>query len=259
MIRLILIFLLAMTQGTLAQSGSTDLRDMLRAIHLDPGFRQNLRERGYTGERFEVMIDHTRQLYADNAIIDGILRKIDATLASSGNRANAAFFERLDQTMTAAYGTGLTRLGAAERRRLFATDFGFINALPARDCTRAITGKLPPDRSGRLFDAYLVQLAPAQIADYYSLLRKATRLGLARGAVPRTLSADEARRAEEAIFPLVDTMIGKQKNAKALYAAWSRGPKATAKYACTFTKLFGHAALSLRGGTGDLAMLYLMR
>ena len=258
MIRLLLVFVFALAQAASAQTEAADMRDLLRSIHLDPAFRENLRERGYTGERFEVMIDHTRRLYADDGIITGLQRKIDAGLRQTNNRPSPAFFRSLDQALEQANFSGLTRLSAAERQRVFATDFGFINAIPVRECNRLVAGRLPPERAEKLFDTYLVQLTPQRIADYHALLRKATRLGLARGAVPRALSAADRRRAEEAIFPLIDDMIGKQKNAKTLYRAWSRGPSGVSKHACTFNRMFGAAALSLRGKSGELAVLYLM-
>ena len=141
---------------------------------------------------------------------------------------------------------------------MFAVDYGFIKALPARDCTRMLTGKLRGDRGGELFDAYMVQLPAKNIADYHALARKATRLGLAANASPRSLSAADVRKVEEALFPRIDDLIGKQPNAKALYKAWARGPTASGRYKCTFNLLFGAAALGLQGKTGDLAILYLL-
>lgn len=258
MIRLILLTFLGLTQMAMAQDQSVEMRDLLRSIHLDPAFRQNLRERGYTGERFEVMIDHTRKLYADKVIVGGLQRRIEAGLRAAGNKPDRAFFAQLDRTLSDAYDVGLTRLSNAERRRLFSIDHGFLRAIPARDCTRALTGKLSPARGERLFDSYFVQLSPQRIADYQGLIRKATRLGLAKNAKHRTLSGTEIRRAEEAIFPQIDTMIGQQKNANALYRAWAKGPAGIQRYACTFTQMFGNAALALRGNTGDLAILYLI-
>ncbi|KMW60337.1 hypothetical protein AIOL_000490 [Candidatus Rhodobacter oscarellae] len=259
MFRIIAFVALLCAATTLAQAQSTpDFTQTLRSIHLDPGFRQGLRERGYTGKKFEVMVDHTRLLYADRAIMTGIARKIDEGLRASGNRPNRAFFARLDQALNVAYNTGLTRLSGAERRRLFTTDFAYINALPSRECTRLLTGRLPPERAAELFDKFMVQLSAAQIAEYHRVLRKATRLGLARGATPRSLSAAEVRRVEEAVFPTVDTLIGKQKNAKALYKAWRDGPRGTQRYVCTFRKLFAASAQGIQGSTGDLAVLWMM-
>lgn len=258
MIRLLLICFMAFSAPVAAQNATDDIGNLLRSLHLDPAFRQSLRERGYTGPKFDIMIDHTRKLYSDKAIIAGIARKIDAGLRASGNKPSKAFFQQLDSALGQAYNVGMTRLSSGERKRMFAIDFGFIKALPAKECTRLLTGKLRGDRTGALFDAYMVQLPANHIADYHSLARKATRLGLAANASPRNLSAADTRRVEEALFPRIDDLIGKQPNAKALYKAWSRGPTASSRYTCTFNLLFGSAALGLQGKTGDLAILYLL-
>ena len=258
MIRFLLIFFLAFTAPASAQNAAEELGGLLRSLHLDPAFRQSLRDRGYTGQKFDIMVDHTRKLYADKAIISGIVRKIDAGLRVSGNKPSRAFFDQLDTALSQAYSIGVTRLSAAERKRMFATDFGFIKALPSRDCTRMMTGKLRGDRGGELFDSYMVQLPAKNIADYHALARKATRLGLAANASRRNLSAADVRRVEEALFPRIDDLIGKQPNAKALYKAWAKGPTASGRYRCTFNLLFGSAALGLQGKTGDLAILYLL-
>ena len=110
----------------------------------------------------------------------------------------------------------------------------------------------------KVIDDHTIKLPANRIADYYGIARKATRLGLAANASRRSLSAADVRRVEEALFPRIDDLIGKQPNAKALYKAWSRGPTASGRYKCTFNLLFGSAALGLQGKTGDLAILYLL-
>ena len=257
MIRLILLIATLWAPACFAQ-GNVDVSQALRSIHLDPAFRQNLRERGYTGDRFEIMIDHTRQLYADRAIVSGLARKIDNSLRVSGNRPSDVFFQSLDRALSEAYSTGLTRLSNSERRQLFAIDYAYVKSLPDRDCTKLLSGRQRPDRAQDLFDTFMVQISPDQLAAYHRYLRKATRLGLAKGASPRVLSAAETRRVEEALFPQIDAMIGQQKNAKSLYKAWAKGPKTTRKYLCTFNKMFAFSALNISGSTGDLAILYLM-
>lgn len=258
MIRLLLLFFLAFSAPVAAQNATDDIGNLLRSLHLDPAFRQSLRERGFTGQKFEIMIDHTRKLYSDKAIIAGIARKIDAGLRASGNKPNNAFFQQLDSALSQAYNIGMTRLSAAERKRMFTVDFGFIKALPARECTRLLTGKLRPEQTGDLFDRYLVQLPANRIADYYGIARKATRLGLAANASRRNLNAADVRRVEEALFPRIDDLIGKQPNAKALYKAWANGPTGSSRHKCAFNLIFGSAALGLQGSTGDLAILYLL-
>ena len=257
MFRIFVVFLLLWSSPALSQQ-SSDYGEVLRSIHLDPAFRQGLRERGYTGEKFEVMIDHTRQLYADKAIVAGLLRQIEFSLKASGNRTGKVFFLTLDRALSQAYSIGLTRLPNSDRRQLFSVDYSYIKSLPDRECTKLLSGKQRPERAAEFFDRFMVQLTARQIADYHRILRKATRLGLARNATPRVLNAAETRRVEEAIFPRVDNMIGLQKNSKALYKAWAKGPTATQKYMCTFNKMFAFSALQVGGSTGDLAILYIM-
>ncbi len=233
-----------------------DATAILGSMHVDPGFRQDLRDRGYTGEHFNVMVEHTRLLFNDAGILKGLENRIRDELNANGYDPNAVFFQRLDYTLVQAHDVGLTLLSAAERQRLFTVDAGFLKAIPARDCTKLMSGRMTGDREGKLFDAYMVKLPASNVRNYLAASRKATRLGLARNARPQTLSAGDVRRAEEAIFPLVDKMIGQQKNARQMYDAWSNG--GSPRYACAFSQMFSTAALSLKGGERELAIRYMM-
>lgn len=113
-----------------------NMSDVLGSIHLDPAFRQDLRDRGYTGERFDIMVEHTRAMYTDTQIIAGLERQIQARLEATDYNTRGDFFLRLDRTINQAYEVGLTQLRANERQLLFQVDAGFVRAIPARDCSR---------------------------------------------------------------------------------------------------------------------------
>lgn len=247
---------LLLVQATAAQA-QDEIIDVLGSMHLDPAFRQDLRDRGFTGERFEIMVDHTRSLFTDTEIISGLERRIAAQLQASNYDADTVFFLQLDQTLGQAYDVGLTRLRANERQLVFQVDAGFVRAIPARDCSRMMSGRLSGERWDKLHDAYLIKLSPDVLRSYYASNRRAMRLGLAPGAQPRNLSAQEIRRVEEAIFPSIDSMISQQKNARAMYTAWRKGDS-SGKYGCAFNQMFAAAAMSLQDSRRDLALRYLM-
>ena len=232
--------------------------DFLAAIHLDPVYRQSLRDRGYTGAHFEVMVDHTRKLFSDRGILSGLERKISAGLAQTGYEPGAVFFQSLDYTLIQAYGVGLSRLSASERQQLFSVDAGFLQAIPTRECNRMVVGTLNPERESKLFDAYVTQIPAQTLSGYYAATRKAMRLGLERNASAKPLTQREVLAAEEAIYPIIDQLIARQKNPGKLYDAWSKGPGATGRYACAFNQMFSAAAMSLKGANRDLAIRYLM-
>lgn len=257
MIRLLIaVFALAWTPLFAGSPPSTV--DLLRSLHLDPGFRQDLRKRGYTGERFEIMVDHTRRLYSDAEIVGGLERRIAGILERNGYKVSNGLLVSVDTMMTQAYTSGLSRLTAAERAQLFSVDAGFYRAIPMRDCNRMLNGRLSGERTQKLLDAYLVQLPPRSLAAYYAATRQAMRLGLSGRSRSEVLSASDIRAVEEAIFPVVDQIIGAQKHADKLYDAWSGGPAKAGRYACSFNQIFSAAALNLKGPTRDRAILYMM-
>ena len=232
--------------------------DLLRSLHLDPGFRQDLRSRGYTGERFEIMVEHTRLLYSDREIIGGLERRIADVLERNGFQVNNALGLFLDAMMSQAYSDGLTRLKPNERAQLFSVDAGFFRAIPTRDCNRILNDRLSGERTQKVFDAYMVQLSPAVLRNYHAATRAAMRQGLSSTRKAQTLNAAEIRAIEEVIFPAVDRIIGAQKHADKLYDAWSGGPAKAGRYACSFNQIFSGAVLNLQGSTRDKAILYMM-
>ena len=240
--------------GAHAQAG---VSDVLGSIHLDPAFRQDLRDRGFTGERFDIMVNHTRSLFTDQEIISGLERRIAAQLEASEYDPDTVFFLELDKTLNQAYDVGVTQLRPAERQLMFQVDTGFIRAIPARDCRRMMSGRMSGERWGALNAAYLVQLSPNVLDGYQAATRKAMRLGLAPNASPRRLTAQEIRSVEEAILPKIDTMISQQKDPRAMYDAWRNGDT-SGRYACAFSQMFAAAAMSLQDGRRDLALRYLM-
>ncbi|MEM1064955.1 MAG: hypothetical protein AAF771_01840 [Pseudomonadota bacterium] len=256
MFKRLLVAALLLVQPMAAQAQAS-VSDVLGAIHLDPAFRQDLRDRGFTGERFEIMINHTRGLFTDADIIRGLERRISSELRARNYVTDDTFFARLDETLNQAYSVGLTQLRAGERQLLFQVDTGFVRAIPSRDCARMMSGRMTDDRYGKLFDAYLIKLTPEVLDAYYAATRKAMRLGLGPNPKARFLSAGEIRQVEEAIFPVVDSLISKQKNARALYDAWSNGD-VSGRYSCAFSQMFSAAAMSLQGERRDLALRYLM-
>lgn len=253
---LVTVFALLCVPALAQETPST--ADFLRSLHLDPGYRQDLRKRGYTGERFEVMIEHTRQLFADRDIIGGLERRIAAILQRNGYDVDARLLLNLDAMLSEAHDAGIARLEARDRALMFRVDTGFLRAVRARDCSRMVSGRLSPDRAQKLHDAYMVRLEPGTLAAYYAATRAAMRLGLTGKRRPDSLSPADVRAVEEAIFPVVDRMIGRQKNADDLYEAWSGGPDRARRYTCSFGQIFAAAALSLEGRTRDKAILYLM-
>ncbi len=231
--------------------------DFLRSLHLDPAYRQDLRNRGYTGERFDVMVDHTRLLFSDREIIGGLERRIASILKTNGYKVNTRLMLSLDTMLGDAYDSGIPRLSAQERALLFQVDTGFLRALRMKDCNRLVSHRLSPDRAQKLHDSYMIQMPPKTLAAYYAATRSAMRRGLNGKGRVQTLNAAEVRSVEEAIFPVVDQMIGRQKNADDLYEAWA-SPRNSERYSCSFGKIFSAAALTLKGRQRDQAILYMM-
>jgi hypothetical protein len=241
-----------------AALAATSTVDLLRSLHLDPAYRQDLRERGYTGERFDIMIEHTRALFSDREIIGGLERRIAAVLRANGGKVNAQLATSLDTMLKQAEEDGITRLTPADRATMFSVDSGFIRAIPARDCTKLMERRISPERGQALLDAYMTQLPPRTLAAYQAATRSAMRQGLTHKRPAAAMGPAQVRSVEEAIYPQIDRMIAQQKNADRLYAAWAKGPQAAPKYACAFNQMFSAAALNLKGKQRDQAILYLM-
>lgn len=253
--RLVFAAFLAFAPATVQASGGA--ADTLKLIHLDPSFRQDLRERGYTGARFEIMIEQTRNLFGDTVIVGALERRISAELRARNYVTDDQFFDRLDLALAEAFEAGFTQLSAGERQLLFEVDSGFLRAMPPRDCTQMMAGKMGLGRHNALFDAYLIKLSPNVLDGYYTATRRALRLGFGQRGRARFLTEAQIAQAEAVLFPAVDRMIAQQSNARALQAAWGRGDVA-GRYACTFSQMMSAAAMGLADGRRDLALRYLM-
>ncbi|MEL6169311.1 MAG: hypothetical protein AAFR35_11505 [Pseudomonadota bacterium] len=257
MLRIALLVGCLLGQPAFAQT-TVSASDLFASMHLDPAFRQDLRERGYTGARFDIMVEHTRELFTDPVVINGLTRHISGSLRQSGYEVTPQMMAQMDTILWQSYGVGVSRLTSAERYHIFSVDSGFIRSLPQRECNRLINGQASPERAQSLLDAYLVRISPDALSNYHRAERQAMRLGLVQGAAPVALSRSEIRRAEELLLPAIDTMIGQQPNADALYRAWA-APTGGDRYACTFSKMFSVATMRLGGRDRDVAIRYLMQ
>ncbi len=251
------ILAIAMTLVTLpgapqAQTAA-DLGDGLRAMHLDPGFRQTLRDRGFTGDKFEAMIEHMRLLYGDAAIVSGVMARVAERLPRDRPVSPEIAMLVSSQVLDEAQQRGFQSLSANGRWAYYANYYAFLRSLSPSDCGAYVTDRMSPARGFDLFDRFMAAQSAAYLRGFYATIRQATTMGLSRRAVPQ-LSRSERLRAEELMMTALDREMQSHPDARRLFNLWSGNAMPSPRDACTFALVSGRSVSGLPPRDRDLVL-----
>ncbi len=210
-----------------------------------------------------IVQNHLRTLLNNPAVPELLLR---AMLSDDEKRlTQAEAQEMLQQLYQICVGStlpevrsGLLRLSAEERKRLFIYDLSQVNYLDDESCSRYLSGSalLPPADYAQAAAAFIGATQADALNDYYHIIETALQAELTDSPQPAILSAEEELQGKAAYSAALDYFLEHNPELRPTMAKVLLNPKeASATESCLVHKSLLLVLLSIKGQPGNLALL----
>ncbi len=238
-----LICLCLLATGTVADTAKTNRADVIRLLQkfvAETPVRADLEAQGFRGENLELAVRQS-QVFVQDPGIAGYMADL-LIAANAGQAPQGAASGGLAQGLV---DRGISHLSLREMRHYYLVEQSVMNALPPRECGRAIKGRPQTQRQYDIASQVEAQMNTAALREYYRIQLKAARLGLRH----RANKLSPAREVEivEKIYADLAVRVADSNDARGLIAAFQNVNRVSNHRACTAGRLFIETVLSLKG------------
>lgn len=241
----LMVLLTAVPNTALAQAAPIDVNraEMIRILGELPSalpIRADLVDLGFTGENLELAVKQAGSFYKDPIIAGYIADRVIAAYASPGQDIQP---QGLIWPMVA---RGMGHLNLADLRYYYTVEQAMMNALPNRDCGRAMRGRLTDKEFADAMSRMAARLETGALQKFYRIEFDAAQLGATRQ--PVRLTEQVKRDVGAAIDARLNALLQSEPDASRLRAAMQNLTRADNKSACRVGRLFYTAVLTLDQG-----------
>ncbi len=217
-----------------------DVIRMMQKIAAQSPVRAELEALGFRGENLELAVKQSQVFVQDKGIAGYMADRLIA--ANKGQIPKGA---RSGGLVDPLVDRGISHLSLNEMRLFYRVEQSVVNALPTRECGRAMKGKPQTERQYKIASQVEAQMKPAILREYYRIQLKAARLGLRHRA--KRLTPERQAQVIEKIFTRLAERVADSKDARGLIAAYQNIHRVSNRRACAAGRLFMETVLSLKG------------
>ena len=239
---LFVLFAMGLSGASEAQNAAVKVNraEMIRILGELPSampIRQDLQRLGFTGQNLELAVTQAESFYKDPTIAGHIADQVIAAYS------NPSFQVEAQGLIWPMVSRGMGHLTLAELRYYYSVEQAMINALPTRECGRAMRGRFSDKQFADAMSRVAARLETGALREFYRIEFKAAKLGAARG--PVTLSEATKQTVGAAIDARLDVLMQDDPNAGRMRAAMQNLSRADNKSACQVGRTFYRAVMTL--------------